>query len=98
MRIYRPKNVVYYAFFSAVIRGHEQVVCILAEAGVPIDGPPGQTEDTILDAMINGQGDMVKLLLKLGAQPVDPLKSVWAERFLDGTYPLPPLPEPLLKE
>ena len=87
-----------YAFFSAVIRGHEQVVCVLTEAGVPIDGPPGDKHPPILDAMTEGQEDMVKLLLKLGAQPVDPLKSVCAEGFLDGTYPLPPLPEPLLKD
>ena len=88
-----------YAFFRAVIQGHKQVVCILAEAGVNIDGPPGDTEPPpILNAMIHGQGNMVKLLLELGAQPVNPLESAWAEKFLDGTYPLSESPQPLLRD
>ena len=38
-----------YAFFRAVIQGHEQVVCMLAEVGINVDGlpddmqPPTQT-------------------------------------------------------
>ena len=44
-----------YAFFHAVIQGHEQVVCILAEAGVNVDGSPCYTEQLpILDVMIYG--------------------------------------------
>ena len=88
-----------YAFSRAVIQGHEQVVGILAEAGVSVDGPPDDTElSPILNAMIQGRGNMVKLLLELGAKPVNPLKSAWAEKFLNGTYPLSPSPEPLLRE
>lgn len=37
--------------------------------------------------MMYGQDRVVKLLLELGAKRVDPLESVWAEKFLDGTYP-----------
>lgn len=88
-----------YAFFRAIIQGHEQVVRILAEAGVNVDGVPGDSEPPpILNAMIHGQGDMVKLLLELGAQPVDPMKSAWAQKFLDGTYPKPQPPKPLLRD
>ena len=88
-----------YAFFRAVIQGHEQVVRILVEAGTSVDGPPDDTQPPpILEAMIHGREDMVKLLLELGAQQVDPLESAWAEKFSDGTYPLPPSPEPLWRE
>ena len=44
------------------------MVCVLAEAGVSVDGPLDDTErPPILDAMIHGQGNMVKLMLELGA-------------------------------
>lgn len=87
-----------YAFFRAVIQGHEQVVRILAEAGVNVDGVPSDSEPPpILNAMIHGQKSMVKVLLELGAQWVDPLKSAWGEKFLDGTYPIRPSPPTFLK-
>lgn len=88
----------YRAFYQAVIQGHEKVVCILAEAGADVDGHPEEPElPPILLAMRHGQEKMVELLLKLGARWVDPLESVWADQFLDGTYPYPPPPKPLLK-
>ena len=88
-----------YALFRAVIQGHEQVIRILAESGVRVDGSPDDTQPPpILNAMIHGRGNMVKLLLELGAQQVDPLDSAWAKKFLNGTYPLPTSPQPLLRE
>lgn len=87
------------AFHYAVIRGHDKVVCILAEAGVNVDGDPDDPKfPPILLAMRHGHEKMVELLLKLGARWVDPLKSAWADQFLDGTYPYPPPPKPLLMD
>lgn len=87
------------AFHYAVMRGHEKVVCILAEAGVNVDECPDDPEfPPILLAMRHGHEKIVELLLKLGARWVDPLKSAWADQFLDGTYPYPPPPKPLLRD
>ena len=86
------------ALCHAVEQGHEKVVGILAEAGVDVDREPGNPDmPPILRAMQYGQEKMVQLLLKLGAQWVDPLKSIWADDFPDSIYPIPPSPKPLLK-
>lgn len=76
-----------YAFSRAVNLGHEQVVRVLVEAGVDIDGLPDDSEPApILSTTMHGQNHIVKILVELGAKRVDPVKSVWAEKFLDGTY------------
>lgn len=90
-----------YAFFRAVLQGHEEVVRSLAEMGVSVDGVPGDPEPPpILNATIHGQKRMVEVLLELGAQWVDPMKSAWREKFMDSTYPkaLPPTPIAYLKD
>ena len=77
------------ALFFAVQHGHEAVVRMLVEAGVNVDGPPEYSESEpapILIAIAHGHDRMVELLLELGAQKVDPMQSIWAEKFRDGTY------------
>ena len=88
------------AFFFAVEHGYEEVVHMLVEAGVNVDGPPEYSESEpapMLYAMRQGHDHIVNLLLELGAKRVDPLQSMWAEKFRNGTYPLQPPPPPLLK-
>lgn len=76
------------AFDRAIMMGYEEVIRVLVEAGVDIDSTGYDGEPApILRAMMYGQDRVVKLLLELGAKEVDPLESVWAEKFLDGTYP-----------
>ena len=78
------------AFNFVVINGHEEVVRILAKAGVNVDGGSGdEKEPPILKAMIYGQDDMVELLLSLGTRWVDPFKSASAKDFVEGVYPRP---------
>lgn len=50
----------------------------------------------MLSAIKYGRRNTVNLLLELGAQPEDEFVSAWAEKFLDGTYPLRSSPEPQL--
>ena len=84
------------AFYHAVEQGHEEVVFILAQAGIDVDGYP--CLPPIVLAMKHGQEKIVKLLLELGAGWLDdPVKSICADDFLDGIYPLLPPPEPLSK-
>ena len=88
-----------YAFSRAAFQGHEEVVRILAEMGVSVDGDPDDPNPPpILNAIMHEQQRMVKVLLELGAQWVDPMKSAWREKFMDGTYPKAPPLEPFLKE
>lgn len=66
-----------YAFFHAVLQWREQVVRILAEAeaDVNVDRVLDDPElPPLIDTMIHGQKNMVKVLLQLGAQWVDLLK------------------------
>ncbi|KAK4697503.1 hypothetical protein P7C71_g600, partial [Lecanoromycetidae sp. Uapishka_2] len=78
-----------FAFSRAAFQGHEQVVRLLAEMGVSLDGVPDDSEPPpILNAMIHGQMGMVKVLLELGARWVDPMESAWREKFMNGTYPM----------
>lgn len=86
------------ALQRAVRQGHEQVVRILAEAGVSVDAARGHCGPPLLIAMVYGQESMVKVLLELGATPIDPLESDLRAKFLDGTYPIPPSPSPILKK
>ena len=88
------------ALCFAIQHGHEAVVRMLVEAGVNVDGPPEYSESEpapILIAIAHGHGRMVNLLLELGAQKVDPMQSIWAEKFRDGTYPRHPPSPPILK-
>lgn len=76
------------AFSQAIIWGYEEVIRVLVEAGVDIDSTGYDGEPApILSAMMYGQDRVVELLAELGAKRVDPLKSDWAEKFTDGTYP-----------
>ena len=86
------------AFFRAVNLGHEQVVRLLAEAGVSVDGvPDGLDPPPIVNAMIHGQEKMIQLLLELGARWVNFRTSVWAKKYKIVTHPLLQSPKPLLK-
>jgi hypothetical protein len=42
--------------------------------------------------MTFGQDHVVRTLLNLGFEEVDPAKSYYAAEFADGTYPYPPVP------
>lgn len=76
------------AFSRAIMKGYEEVIRVLVEAGVDIDSTGYDGEPApILSAMMYGQDRVVELLLELGAKRVDPLTSDWAEKFLDGSYP-----------
>lgn len=76
------------AFSDAVRLGYEGVIPVLVGAGVDINSTGYEGEPApILSAMMYGQSRIVELLLELGAKPVDPLASAWAEDFRNGTYP-----------
>ena len=79
-----------YCLRWAVRHGRENVVRLLAQAGVDVDAtfqvelgePP-----PILDAIMHGHSRIVEVLLELGAKPLDLWQSPWAERFRKGEYP-----------
>lgn len=79
-----------HAMERAAERGFEGTVRLLAEHGVPVNDcdPIGEP---MLIALSYGQDHMVKVLLELGATPVDPLKSRFASQFESGDYPREPL-------
>lgn len=75
----------------ATERGYTAVIQALAEGGADVKTvPPGYLDShppLVLLAKMWGQSDVVKLLLTLGAEDVDPSETKWAEDFRKGTFP-----------
>ena len=72
--------------WHAVIKGNERVVRILAEAGVDVNSGIEQEDfPPILGAIMYSQDRMREVLLELGARPIDPLQSPWAEKCRNST-------------
>ncbi|KAL9125055.1 MAG: hypothetical protein Q9217_005682 [Psora testacea] len=84
----------YEAMEHAVTRGPEGIVRAFAEGGVDVNAISAENVDRdpplIVKAMIWGQGEMVELLLELGAEKVNPLETKWADDFRKGVYPKSP--------
>ena len=86
-------------FRHAIWHGSEEVVRVLADFGVDVDGGfnhNNKKKAPILLAMMKGHDHIVKLLIELGAEWVDPLRTNVARQFRDGTYPIRQRPPPLL--
>lgn len=81
----------YEAMENAVMKGHEGIIRALAEGGVDVNAVPAGCVDhdppLIVIAMMWGQDDIVELLLDLGAEEMDPLKTKWGDYFQRGIYP-----------
>ena len=81
----------YESLKNATERGHTAVIQALAEGGADVKTvPPGYLDShppLVLLAKMWGQSDVVKLLLTLGAEDVDPSETKWAEDFRKGTFP-----------
>lgn len=79
------------ALEHAIMRGHKEMVQILAEGGVDVKrAAPDKIENEappIILAKMWSQDDIVALLLDLGVEDVDPLKTRWADEFRRGVYP-----------
>ena len=79
------------ALEMAAERGEVETVKTLVELGVNVDGCPDDSEGRdapVLRALMYGQVHVVDVLLSLGAKKVDPYKTVYADDFLDGEYPI----------
>ncbi|KAL9591660.1 MAG: hypothetical protein Q9179_007499, partial [Wetmoreana sp. 5 TL-2023] len=78
----------YEAMERAIKKGHKEIVRALAEGGVDIKSvAPDCTENDpplIILAKMWAHDDIVLLLLELGAEDVDPLKTRWANDFRKG--------------
>ena len=74
------------ALLMAAERGQEETVRLLVGMGVPVDGS-SERECPMLRAMFYGEQRVVNTLLELGAKKVDPLETVWAKQFLEGSFP-----------
>ncbi|KAI9709033.1 MAG: hypothetical protein M1812_007789 [Candelaria pacifica] len=78
-----------HGLWVAAAKGHEAVVRVLVEAGVDINGPPeDESRNPMLNALSAAQIGVVRLLRRLGARNVDPLKSIWREQFETSAYPI----------
>ncbi|KAG4434490.1 hypothetical protein IFR05_010033 [Cadophora sp. M221] len=72
--------------------GYGSLVKILFERGAKIDDcGPLTFHCPMLEALAYGHAHIVKLLLKLGAKPVDPLQSRYAEELKSGLWPRSPV-------
>ena len=76
------------ALEKAAEQGHDKTVVSLVELGAPLDGIDGR-DPPVLRGLIYGRSATVKLLIGLGASPVDPLQTTAAHRFQSGEFPLP---------
>lgn len=90
----------YRALDQVAFHGNEEMIRILHKAGLKINGPRTDgrrcSHPPVARAMSNGKTSTVQLLLELGAEEVDPLTTAYRTGFLDGTYPRPKPPLPLL--
>ncbi|CAF9942648.1 MAG: hypothetical protein HETSPECPRED_007368 [Heterodermia speciosa] len=79
------------AVVKAIKKGHKEIVQAFAEGGLDVTRvAPDCTESDpppIVLAKMWGHDDIVMLLLELGAENADPLKTRWAEDFRRGVYP-----------
>jgi hypothetical protein len=88
----------YYVLFRhACGYGNEFVVRKIAEAGVPLDkfhtfatqsdDPVMVPDGPVLLALMTGQNRVANLLVEMGASPIDPMETPFAESFKKGRYP-----------
>lgn len=70
----------------AAANGYDTVVRMLCEAGINVDGPT-ESASPMLAAMCRGRQNIVETLIELGAKRIDPEKSIYADKFQDGTFP-----------
>ena len=73
------------AIRCAASNGHDTVVRMLLDAGVDIDGQD-ETGSPMLAALCRGRHDIVRTLVKYGAKEIDPEKTIYADKFRNGTY------------
>ena len=77
-----------FAIKEAAESGQEEVVKLLLTLDVDIDDENKSRDSPVLRAKIYNQHSMVKMLLKLEAKNVDPLKTKYVEYFRGGTLPI----------
>ncbi|KAL8995032.1 MAG: hypothetical protein Q9169_005158 [Polycauliona sp. 2 TL-2023] len=77
------------ALQQAAAWGHEDIVRLLVELGVDINGRGGKEEPPIIYAMMYAQQHVVELLLELGAEEKDPDETRYGDEFHNGFYPQP---------
>ena len=87
------------ALVDAAQMGHEDVIRVLVEAGIDVngDGRASHFSSAVLSAKIGRQTSTVDLLFALRARDVDPLTTHRRTQFLDGRYPCQKPPPPLLR-
>lgn len=74
------------AIKRAAANGYQTVVRMLCEVGVDMDGS-SESMSPMLAAMCRGGQNIVETLIELGAKTINPEKSIYVEKFEDGTYP-----------
>jgi len=74
------------ALVLAAGQGQEETVRLLVGLGVDVNTREDR-DSPMLRAMISGYDHIVKTLVELGAKEVDPVKSDYADEFLDGEFP-----------
>ena len=81
----------YESLEDAIMKGRTAVIQALTEGGADIKTVPPKYLDEfpplVLLAKMWSQSDIVKLLLTLGAEDVDPSETKWAEHFRKGIFP-----------
>lgn len=80
------KEVGEWALRTAAKNGHESVVRMLLDAGVDVDGRD-ETRSPMLAALCHGRDHIVRTLMERGARKVDLEKTIYAEKFRNGTFP-----------
>ena len=74
------------ALRTAAANGYDSVIRMLLDAGADVDGRD-ETRSPMLAALCHGRDHIVKSLIELGARKVDPEKTIYAEKFRNGTFP-----------
>ncbi len=74
------------ALRCAAANGHDTVLRMLLEAGVDVNGRD-ETRSPMLAALCHGRDQIVRTLAERGAKAIDVEKTIYAEKFRDGTFP-----------
>ncbi len=86
MDLARYKEVGETALRCAAANRDDTVMRMLLEAGVDVNGRD-ETRVPMLAALCHGFDQIVRTLVECGARAVDVEKTIYEEKFRDGTYP-----------